>query len=91
MVGKCSNGEKVQLEMRRTCVDFINLNKVFPKDSFPLPRIDLLVESTSGYELLSFMDAFLGYNQIHMHEVDQEKTAFITYQRLYCYKVMPFG
>jgi hypothetical protein len=62
----------------RMCVDFTDLNRACPKDSFPLPRIDLLVDSTSGHELLTFMDAFLGYNQIHMDEVDQEKTSFIT-------------
>jgi hypothetical protein len=60
------------------CVDFIDLNKACPKDSFPLPRIDLLVDSTSGHEVLSFMDAFLGYNQIYMKETDQEKSFFIT-------------
>jgi hypothetical protein len=54
----------------RMCVDFTNLNKACPKDSFPLPRIDALVDSTSGYELLSFMDAFSGYNQILMHPQD---------------------
>jgi hypothetical protein len=54
----------------RICVDFTNLNKACPKDSFPLPRIDALVDSTSGYELLSFMDAFSGYNQILMHPQD---------------------
>jgi hypothetical protein len=75
----------------RMCVDFIDLNKACPKDSFPLPRIDLLVDSTAGHELLSFMDAFSGYNQIHMKEADQEKTAFITDRGLYCYKMMPFG
>jgi hypothetical protein len=73
------------------CVDFTDLNKACPKDSFPLPRIDALVDSTSGYELLSFMDAFSGYNQILMHPRDREKTAFITDRGLYCYKVMPFG
>jgi hypothetical protein len=73
------------------CVDFTDLSKACPKDSFPLPRIDLLVDSTSGHELLSFMDGFSGYNQIHMHEVDQEKTSFITDRGLYCYKMMPFG
>ena len=46
----------------RMCVDFTDLNKTYPKDSFPLPRIDALVDSTSRYELLSFMDAFSGYN-----------------------------
>jgi hypothetical protein len=68
-----------------------NGNKDCPKDSFPLPRIDMLVDSTAGYELLSFMDAFSRYNQIRLHTADQEKSAFITDQGLYCYKVMPFG
>ena len=73
------------------CVDFTDLNRACPKDSFPLPRINQLVDSTTGHKLLTFMDAFLRYNQIKMVEEDQEKTAFITSQRLYCYKVMPFG
>jgi hypothetical protein len=73
------------------CVDFTDLNKACLKDSFPLPQIDLLVDSTSGHQLLSFMDAFSRYNQIHMDEPDQEKTSFITDQGLYCYKMMPFG
>ena len=64
----------------RMCVDFTNLNKACPKDSFLLPRIDQLVDSTAGHKLLTFMDAFLGYNQIKMAEEDQEKTAFITSQ-----------
>ena len=76
---------------RRMCVDFIDLNRACPKDRFPLPKIDQLLDSTVGYKLLSFMDAFSGYNQIMMDEEDQEKTAFITSQGLYCYKVMPFG
>jgi hypothetical protein len=75
----------------RMCVDFTDLNRACPKDSFPLPRIDLLVNSTSRHQLLSFMDAFSGYNQIQMAEVDQEKTSFITDRGLYCYKAMPFG
>ena len=75
----------------RLCVDFTDLNKACPKDSFPLPRIDQLVDSIAGHKLLTFMDAFSGYNQIRMAEEDQEKTAFITSQGLYCYKVMPFG
>ena len=73
------------------CVDFTDLNRAYPKDSFPLPRIDQLVDSTIGHELLTFMDAFSSYNQIHMNKEDQEKTAFVTSQGLYCYKVMPFG
>ena len=73
------------------CVDFMDQNKTCPKDSFPLLRIEQLVDSTVRYKLLTFMDAFLGYNQIKMDEEDQEKTAFITSHGLYCYKVMPFG
>ena len=73
------------------CVDFTDLNKACPKDSFPLLRIDQLVDSTAGHKLLMFMDAFSGYNQIKMAEEDQEKTTFIISQGLYCYKVMPFG
>jgi hypothetical protein len=57
----------------RMWVDLTDLNKACPKDSFPLPRIDLLVYSTSGHELLSFMDAFSEYNQIYMEEADKEK------------------
>uniref|UniRef100_A0A2N9HB70 RNase H type-1 domain-containing protein n=1 Tax=Fagus sylvatica TaxID=28930 RepID=A0A2N9HB70_FAGSY len=75
----------------RMCVDFTDLNKACPKDSYPLPRIDQLVDSTAGHKLLSFMDAFSGYNQIQMTEGDQEKTAFITSRGLFCYKVKPFG
>lgn len=75
----------------RVCVDFTDLNKACPKDSFPLPSIDQLVDSTTKHELLSFMDAFSGYNQTKMYEEDQEKTSFITDRGLYCYKVMPFG
>ena len=75
----------------RMCVDFTDLNQACPKDSFPLPRIDQLVDSTVGHKLLTFMDAFSRYNQIPMAEEDQEKTVFITSQGLYCYKVMPFG
>ena len=78
-------------EKWRVCVDFTNLNKACPKDSYPLPRIDTLVDLIARNQLLSFMDAFSGYNQIKMEEVDQEKTSFVTSQGLFCYKVMPFG
>lgn len=74
----------------RMCVDFIDLNKACPKDSFPLPHIDLIVDSTVGHPLLSFMDAFLGYNQIRMSPNDKEKMAFIMDQGLYCYNAMQF-
>ena len=75
----------------RVCMDFTDLNKACPKDSVPLPHIDRLVEATAGNELLSFMDAFSGYNQIMMNPDDREKTAFITDRGTYCYRVMPFG
>lgn len=75
----------------KMCVDFTNLNKACPKDSYPLPRIDQLVDFTAGHKLLSFLDAFSGYNQIRMEEADQEKTFFITNQGLFCYEVMPFS
>ncbi|XP_019087345.1 PREDICTED: uncharacterized protein LOC109125001 [Camelina sativa] len=75
----------------RVCVDFTDLNKACPKDSFPLPHIARLVEATTGNQLLSFMDAFSGYNPIAMSSTDRKKTVFITDRGTYCYKVMPFG
>ena len=75
----------------RTCVNFTDLNKAYPKDNFPLPRIDQLVDARLGHELLSFMDAYSGYNQIPMYLLDKEHTSFITDRELYCYKVMPSG
>ena len=73
------------------CVDFTDLNKTCSKDNFPLPKINQLVNSTAGHELLSFMDAFSGYNQILMFQHDEESTTFITNNGLFCYKVMLFG
>ncbi|XP_072064460.1 uncharacterized protein [Arachis hypogaea] len=73
------------------CVDYTDLNKACPKDAFPLPNIDGLVDAASGHRYLSFMDAYFGYNQIPMHRPDEEKTAFITPDGTYCYIVMPFG
>ena len=75
----------------RVCVDFRDLNKASPKDDFPLPHIDILVDNTVGHALLSFMDGFSGYNQILMVPEDREKTTFITQWGVYCYRVMPFG
>ena len=72
------------------CIDFTDLNKACPKDSFPLPHIIMLVDATAGHELLSFMDAFLGYNQILMHPYNQEKATFITERGIFYYKLMPF-
>ena len=75
----------------RLCVDFTDLNKACPKECYPLPRIDLLVDATVGHSLLSFMDAYSGYNQIHTHSSDEEKTSFITDQGTYYYRVMQIG
>ncbi|KAJ9566427.1 hypothetical protein OSB04_002393 [Centaurea solstitialis] len=75
----------------QVCIDFTDLNKACPKDPFSLPHIDAMVDVTAGHELLTFMDAYSGYNHILMHLDDQEKTAFMTDKGIYCYKVMPFG
>ena len=75
----------------RVCVDFRDLNRASPKDDFPLPHIDELVDFTAGHTLLSFLDGFSSYNQIVMAPKDREKTAFTTPWRTYCYRVMPFG
>ena len=82
---------KKENEKWRLCIDFTDVNRACPKDSFPLTRIDLIVDATAGHELLSFMDAFSGYNKINMDPDDQEKTSFVTGQGTYCYRVMPFG
>ena len=73
------------------CVDFMDLNKACSKDSYPLPSIDVLVDNASGCKMLSFLDAFSGYNQIKMHLRDECKTTFMTELSYYCYTVMPFG
>ncbi|KAI5334535.1 hypothetical protein L3X38_024668 [Prunus dulcis] len=75
----------------RMCQDYIDMNKACPKDSFLLPKIDQLVDATAGHELLNFMDAYSGYNQIFMHPADSKHMTFITNKGLYCYNVMPFG
>nr|KYP66175.1 Transposon Ty3-I Gag-Pol polyprotein [Cajanus cajan]KYP66177.1 Transposon Ty3-I Gag-Pol polyprotein [Cajanus cajan] len=73
------------------CTDYTNLNKACPKDAYPLPYKDRLVDGASGNSVFSFLDAYSGYNQIKMHPADEEKTAFITENTNYCYKVTPFG
>ncbi|XP_063948038.1 uncharacterized protein LOC135152135 [Daucus carota subsp. sativus] len=78
-------------EKWRVCVDYTDLNKVCPKDPYPLPHIDTMVDSTAGHELLTFLDASSGFNQIQMEPSDAEKTAFITDRGIYCYLAMPFG
>jgi hypothetical protein len=73
------------------CVDYTGLNKACPKVPYPLPRIDQIVDSTTGCEILSFLDAYSGYHQIKMKESDQLATSFITPFGMYCYTTMPFG
>jgi len=75
----------------RVCVDFTDLNKACPKDPFPIPRIDQLVDATVGHPCMSFLDAFQRYHQIPLALADQEKTNFVTPTRNYHYKMMPFG
>jgi hypothetical protein len=75
----------------RMCIDYTDLNKHCPKDPFPLPCIDQVVDSTAGSVLLYFLDYYSGYHQIALHPDDEDKTAFITPHDIYCYKVMTFG
>ena len=75
----------------RVCMDFTDLNKACPKDHFPMPKIDQLVDATVGHPQMSFLDVFQGYHQIPLALDDQEKTAFVTSIRNYHYKVMHFG
>ena len=71
-------------------MDYMDLNEVCPKDSFPLPRIDQIVDTSVELGMLSFLDAFSGYHQITMHPPNAEKTTFITPQGLFYYNVMLF-
>ncbi|KAA0031666.1 uncharacterized protein E6C27_scaffold139G004460 [Cucumis melo var. makuwa] len=73
------------------CVDFCDLNNACPKDDFPLPITEIMVDVTTGHEALSFMDGSSGYNQIQMALSDEEVTFFRTPKGIYCYKMMPFG
>ena len=72
-------------------MDYRDLNRACPKDEFPLPITELLVDATTGFNALSFMDGFSGYNQIKMAPEDEELTAFLTPKGIYCYTVMPSG
>ncbi|XP_058092531.1 uncharacterized protein LOC131238977 [Magnolia sinica] len=74
----------------QVCIDYSDLNKACPKDSFPLHQIDQLVDSTTGHERLTFLDAYSGYNQIRMYPPNRQKTTFVTDKGLYCYRVMLF-
>ena len=75
----------------RVYVDFTDLNRACPKDPFPMPKIDQLVDSMYGHLRMSFLDAFQGYHQIALALENREKTAFISLDANYHYTVMPFG
>jgi hypothetical protein len=75
----------------RVCTDFHDLNHACPKDNFPTPFIDQIIDDYVGDEALSFMDSFSGYNQIQIHPADQYKTIFTTPWDTFAYRVMPFS
>ena len=85
MVVKKKNGKW------RVCVNFTDLNRACPKDRFPMPKIDQLVDATYSHPRISFLDAFQGYHHIVLAVEDQEKMAFISPDANYYYTVMPFG
>jgi hypothetical protein len=85
------NVPKKNTDVQRVCVDYTSLNKHCPKDPFPLPRIDQIIDSTTRCVRLSFLDAYSGYNQIKLKKEDEGKMAFITPYGVFCYQVMPFG
>ena len=75
----------------RMCVDYRNINSACPKDTYPLPNIDRLVDGAVGHKIMSFLDAYSGYNQISMHPRDKEKRVFMTADANYYYEVISFG
>ena len=72
-------------------MNYTDLNEACPKDNFPLPRIDQIIDASARHVMLLFFDSFSDYQQIAMHSPDVEKTAFITSHEMYCYNVMPFS
>jgi hypothetical protein len=83
--------EKKDTKIYRMCIDFTVLKKHCPKDYFPLPQIDQVIDFIVGCERLSFLDAYSGYNQIRLKFKDADKTTFITPHGVYCYMTMPFS
>ena len=75
----------------RMCVDYRDLNRARPKNDFPLPHIDFLIDNNAQHKVFSFMDGFPGYNQIKMAPEGMEKTTFVTQWGTFYYKVMHFG
>jgi hypothetical protein len=82
---------KNNTDVRCVCVDYTSLNRHCPKDPFPLPRIDQIIDSIARCASLSFLDAYSGYNKIKLKKEEEEKTTFITPYVIFCYQVMPFG
>lgn len=72
------------------CTNYNDLNRVCPKDAYPLPSIDRLVNGASGFQVLSFLEAYFGYNQIKMHASYEDKMTFIIEDANFCYRLMPF-
>ncbi|GLU18332.1 hypothetical protein SLE2022_346380 [Rubroshorea leprosula] len=75
----------------RMCIDYTNLNDACPKDCYPMPNIDKLVEAACGNERLSLLDAYSSYHQVPMALEDEDKTSFYAGDEIYCYVMMPFG
>ena len=73
------------------CVDYIDLNKHYPKEPFGLPCIDEVIDAIASCEILCFLDCYSGYHQIALKEEDQIMTSFITPFGAYCYMTMSFG
>jgi len=78
-------------EKKRIYIDYRDLNTACPKDEFPLPITVVMIDNTCGFERMSFMDDFSGYNQIKMYREDEKHTSFRIPLGIYCYTVMPFG
>lgn len=87
---KHSPCEKEEWQLR-VCADFRDFNDACPKEDFPLPATEIMIDATTGHEALSFVDCTAGYNQIQMAPEDEEATTFRTSKGIFCYKVMPFG
>lgn len=77
--------------MMHMCMDFTDMSYACPKDLYPLSDIDRLIDRSSGYCMLSFMDAYLGYKQIQMDPLDASKTSFMLNHDNYYYNVTPFS
>jgi hypothetical protein len=73
------------------CVDYRDINKAFPKDNYPTPFVDQIIDDCAGRKIFSLMDGFSGYNQINILPTDQHKTTFICPWGTFTYRKLPFG